>query len=217
MCPGLYISGAAGGTGVPDPANCGATLCNRSRTAVGWIPKGVSHGPCLPGGPCDTKPLPPTPWPANGYQLQSLVGGNWFSTRHEGECTGTARPGDGSGCSWRLLPAAVAPVVTKAVSCVHARVISAVIARNTSCFAQCPDGHNPLPQSPSNCWTLCVFSTMLGTWDGVSGTPGMSRIELVDLFDAAMNSSAAGGCPDLPPPTTPASTGSPTSLQPTKT
>jgi hypothetical protein len=27
-----------------------------------------------------------------------LVGGHWFSTPAEGECKGTATPGDGSGC-----------------------------------------------------------------------------------------------------------------------
>lgn len=95
-------------------------------------------------------------------------------------------------------------MITKAVKCVHARVIQAVIEKNQTCFAGCPDGNDPLPESPSDCWTVCVFATVLGTWDGTNGTPGMSRADVVGLFDAAMEPAASGGCPDLPPPATPA-------------
>ena len=197
MCPGLYTTTTGGGEGPPDAATCGAASCTRSRTAVGWLPKKVSHAPCHPAGPCDRKPLPPGPFPAAGFELQSLVGGNWYSTRHEGECTGAARPGDGSGCTWRLLPGAGA---TKSVKCVHTRVLQVVLARNSSCFGACPDGADPLPASPSDCWTNCTFATILGTWNGATGTPGITAAELVGTFDNAMAPAARGGCPDLLPP-----------------
>ena len=30
------------------------------------------------------------------------VGGEWFNTPSAGECKGTNRPGDGTGCTWTL-------------------------------------------------------------------------------------------------------------------
>jgi len=198
MCPGLYISSKGGGTGPPDPAVCGAASCTRAKQAVGWIPKGVTHSPCIPGAPCDKKPLPPAPWPANGYELQSLLQGHWFSTRAESECVGAARPGDGSACTWRLLPTGQ---VAKNVSCVHRKVMESVMAKNQTCFSSCADGNNPLPSNPSNCWTECTFQTIIGTWTGLSGTPGMSAAELVATFDNAMAPVAKGGCPAITMPT----------------
>lgn len=35
--------------------------------------------------------------------LAQRLNGSWYSTEAEGECVGDARPGDGSGCYWRLL------------------------------------------------------------------------------------------------------------------
>ena len=152
--PGLYLSAEDGGTAPPDAAKCG---CARSLKTVGWVPKGVSHQPCTAHAKhCGFSPPSPSPYPANGYELQSLVGGNWYSTRHEGQCSGTARPGDKSGCTWRI-DSDIAPVA-KNVSCVHDRVISAVIAKNRTGFAACPDGNQTLPKNPSDCWTIAVFA-----------------------------------------------------------
>lgn len=120
----------------------------------------------MKGAPCDKKPLPPAPWPANGYELQSLLQGHWFSTRAESECVGAARPGDGSACTWRLLPTGQ---VAKNVSCVHRKVMESVMAKNQTCFSSCADGNNPLPSNPSNCWTECTFQTIIGTWTGLYG------------------------------------------------
>lgn len=187
----VYVGNEGGGRGVPDPLAC---ACARSRRHVDWIPKNVSHAPCLPGKPCPRKPPPPKPWPADGYELQTLVGGHWFSTREEGECQGDAHPGDATGCTWRLLQAGV---VAKNVSCVHARVIEDVMARNSTCFAKCKDGQNPLPADPTDCWTKCVFATILGSWDGFEGHKGMQSAELVTIFDRAMALEELGGCPDV--------------------
>lgn len=187
----VYASAEGGGQGVPDPGACD---CPLGRQKVGWIPKNVSHRPCLPGESCPHKPPPPARWPANGYELQTLVGGHWFSTTAEGQCRGDQRVGDTSGCSWRIIGG---PAPAKNVSCVHKRVMEAVLSRNESCFAQCPDGKDLLPTDPSDCWTLCVFSTILGEWNGFTGRQGMHSEELVGPFEQAMAPEAEGGCPQV--------------------
>lgn len=40
-------------------------------------------------------------WRPNPRLISEKLGGSWFSTPAAGECTGYARPGDGSGCTWR--------------------------------------------------------------------------------------------------------------------
>jgi len=202
--PGLYISAANGGTGPPDPDRC---ACPRSLKAVGWVPKGVNHRPCKLGDKgCGFKPPSPAPWPAAGFELQSLVGGNWYSTRHEGRCNGTARPSDGSGCTWRI-DDSIKPVA-KNVSCVHDRVLTAVLAKNKSAFALCVDGNQTLPEDPSDCWTKTVFSTILQSWNGQSGKKGMQAAELVGPFEKAMGPVSSGGCPDVKLRTTDAASAS---------
>jgi hypothetical protein len=47
--------------------------------------------------------------------LAQTLNGTWYSTEVEGQCVGEARPGDGSGCYWRLLE--IARVVN--ASCVN--------------------------------------------------------------------------------------------------
>ena len=78
--------------------------------------------------------------------------------------------------------------------------MESVIAKNSTCFESCPDGKNPLPTDPSNCWTVCTFATIIGTWNGVSGTPGMTATELVATFDNAMAPTEKGGCPEISMP-----------------
>ena len=85
----------------------------------------------------------------------------------------------------------------KNVSCVHGRVVAGVIARNQTCFRSCPEGKAALPKDPSDCWTQCLFATILGTWNGFSGQPGIQGSELVSAFEQAMSSEARGGCPHI--------------------
>jgi hypothetical protein len=42
-------------------------------------------------------------WRPNPHLINQKLGGSWFSTPSAGECAGTARPGDGSGCTWRAV------------------------------------------------------------------------------------------------------------------
>lgn len=50
---------------------------------------------------CGTRdPLPGGGW---NWEVWDRSGGYWFSTPRAGECSGAAHPGDGSGCSWRVV------------------------------------------------------------------------------------------------------------------
>lgn len=150
-------------------------------------------------------PPAPAPWPANGYELQTLVGGNWFSTPAAGECApgsvvgpaGTPlHPGKSAslGCSWRV----VQLERTVNASCANGRMIAAARQHPSAakCFAECPDSAVPNPTSPSNCWTLCLFRTILGTWNATAGVQGTRSTELVTPWLSAFEPEAAGGCPD---------------------
>jgi hypothetical protein len=39
--------------------------------------------------------------------VEKKLGGIWYSTPAAGQCTGARRPGDGSGCTWRVARARV--------------------------------------------------------------------------------------------------------------
>ena len=62
----------------------------------------------------------------NSHKISRALGGSWFSTTSAGRCHNGARPGDGSGCSWRPLQ------LRKAVnySCLQGNVAAAVMQHN---------------------------------------------------------------------------------------
>lgn len=151
-----YTSQPDGG-GVPDAHRCQPSpACPRAQRAVGWEPKNVTHEP----GAHSPAPPAPAPWPANGYELQTLVGGNWYSTPAAGQCPPGAAVGS-SGCSWRIS----ATLRTVNASCANSRIFAAARAR-ARCFGACPDGAQPNPIDPSDCWTECLFHTIVGAPPG---------------------------------------------------
>jgi hypothetical protein len=77
------------------------------------------------------------------------------STPKEGECTGTARIGDGSGCTWRLLDAEK----YADADCVNAKVDAAVEKFNPDCFDACPGGP---ANHTSDCYLGCYGSAING-------------------------------------------------------
>ena len=64
-----------------------------------------------------------------GYISGGVLGGYWYSTPAAGECKGDARPGDGSGCTWRT----VAVEKYTAAKCVTSKVDAAVEMYNEPC------------------------------------------------------------------------------------
>lgn len=181
-----YVSQQNGG-GVPDPQLCQPQHCPRAARSVGWEPKNVTHEP---GGRSPSPPSP-APWPANGYELQTLVGGNWYSTPAAGRCAPGVPIGTG-GCSWRVVEVAR----TINASCANTRVFEAA-RKVATCFDACPDGHLTDPVNPSDCWTICLFQTILGSWNATTGHKGMLSHDLVQPWLSAFSSVADGGCPDV--------------------
>ena len=129
----------------------------------------------------------------NPRLISSKLGGSWFSTPAAGECSAGAVPGDGSGCTWRVVQ------LKKAAnySCVQGHVAAAVMRHNPGCFAACPDGARSDPPDPSDCWLKCFFNTFLG-----NRTTGDSPMQAQPLLDAwqksfASEDESAGGCTRL--------------------
>ena len=146
----------------------------------------------------------------NGFisKLSRLLDGYWYSTPELGECKGEHRPGDGSGCTWRVKAiqkvrqtfkfiwnssshfAGVSssfqlfdcvPKVVNA-SCVERRVYSTIEAHNKACFDSClPAGAAPVAGAVPNRSTACVnncFQT------AVVGSATAAQVELVPMTAA---------------------------------
>lgn len=126
-----------------------------------------------------------------GRISDGALGGFWLSMPSQGECQGAARPGDGSGCTWRVLKEA------KHVngSCATAGVDSAIVAHGHACFASCPDPTKVFTE----CWQDCFAQTVQG--NSTAGVLPMDRDAVVAPFLKAFSSSniSDGGCPDLRP------------------
>merc|ERR1719272_2166293 len=90
-----------------------------------------------------------------GYISGGVLGGYWYSTPALGECKGDARPGDGSGCTWRT----VAAEKYANASCVDSKVDLAVEKYNSVCFNACPGG---AANSTSNCYLKCYDQAING-------------------------------------------------------
>lgn len=125
-------------------------------------------------------------------ELSTLLGGNWYSTRAEGECAASGNGSTvGSDCWWKLR--AVDRVVN--ATCANGRVISQVLKTRPSCFEACPQPTN----RSSTCWIRCLFETLTGNATRVPPVPPMSRDAIVQAFEGAFEPEAAGGCEQVPP------------------
>lgn len=110
------------------------------------------------------------------------AGGQWFSHPTAGQCTGDQRPGDGSGCTWRI----VGSTKSIAASCLYGHLDANVEARDPGCFTKCP-----LPKNiTSDCYLEC-YSQAVGK---------MTKDELTAPWDVAFTKTdiGDGGCPAVP-------------------
>eukprot|EP01052_Picozoa_sp_SAG31_P007009 SAG31_NODE_330_length_17593_cov_4.817891_4_plen_185_part_00 len=125
-----------------------------------------------------------------GYISGGVLGGYWYSTPAAGQCIGTARPGDGSGCTWRL----IATEKYSNASCVDAKVDAAVEKYNHPCFAQCPGG---AANSTSACYLSCYDQAINGG-GSVQKMP-VDQVTRPWVTAQEKDDPAAGGCPALDP------------------
>jgi hypothetical protein len=98
--------------------------------------------------------------------------------------------------------------VLKNFSCVNAGLSKAVMAKNRTCFNQCPDGHKVMPSSTaSDCWIECYYRVVSGGLNGELGLPQITREEMVAAWSVGLNTAdpAKGGCPALGPAPSPPS------------
>jgi hypothetical protein len=127
-----------------------------------------------------------------GYISGGVLGGYWYSTPALGECKGAARPGDGSGCTWRLVAAEKYANAT----CVNGKVDAAVEAYNRACFAKCPGG---AANSTSGCYLTCYDQAING-----GGSPAVKKMPTEQVTGPwvtalAVDDPAEGGCAALHP------------------
>jgi hypothetical protein len=183
-----------------DAAEC-CDICGKEPNGkcAGWAMKGDGKTKA----DCDLE-MEPTEWgrigDANitsggkfshsaGSISEGVLGGFWYSMPAQGECKGAARPGDGSGCTWRTVTNG------KQVnsSCVSKGVDAGIIANGKACFANCADPTNVL----TACWQDCFAQAVNG--NTTLGLKPMPRDKVVAPFLAAFASEdpSKGGCEDL--------------------
>lgn len=121
--------------------------------------------------------------------LARKVGGKWYSTFRSGRCSASPE----KPCYWREVK-----IVRRIAShCLLARVASAVVAHNASCFASCAEPSN----MSSPCYAECFMKTVLGQRADshlIGPGDGIPQRRLDDAWNSAFSSSdpASGGCPD---------------------
>jgi len=134
------------------PPNVSACSCPRMNVTVGRERHSYS-----PGGP-------------TGY---------WYSTPMNGQCNGTHRVGDGSGCTWRLLE------MTKAINatCLYKQIDDTVVPYGSRCFDRLPDDITHLDSR----WQYCFNEAVKYIDDDI----------LLSVWPAAFEKEdpAQGGCP----------------------
>eukprot|EP00038_Savillea_parva_P008250 m.175677 g.175677 ORF g.175677 m.175677 type:complete len:458 (-) comp14036_c0_seq1:201-1574(-) len=128
-----------------------------------------------------------------GHISDGVLGGYWYSLPAAGECVGTARPGDATGCTWRVVD--VLKIVNS--TCVGQRVDAAIHAYAASCFDTCPESERHDPTSA--CYTVCYASAINGNTSMVPPLTPMEKNDVIAPFLHAFGDS--GGCPALHPPT----------------
>jgi hypothetical protein len=123
------------------------------------------------------------------------LNGSWYSTRSEGECTGSQVVG--VDCWWRE----VEVQRTINATCLGSSLKSAIVSNYPECFHACPQPKN----ATSDCWIQCLLQSVNGGGP-VSAlkrskppTP-MTRDTIVSAFTAPFLPVAQGGCPELATP-----------------
>ena len=131
----------------------------------------------------------------SGHHHHSWVslGGFWYNTQAEGECQGSATPGDSSKCSWKAKP-----IKYCNESCVNVNVDGAVVAAGKKCFDGCAQ---PLV-SNSTCYLNCYRTTLSGNTSATPPTHGMARKDILApwLLSFTEDDPEKGGCPRYTPP-----------------
>eukprot|EP00729_Bicosta_minor_P007892 gene7892-27072_t len=122
------------------------------------------------------------------------VGGDWYSTTAEGECRGTAKPGDGSGCSWKLETPSEVKFINQ--SCLDDRVDEVVESIGAECFKGC--GSAAVKAKEGVCYYRCYDKTVGG--DPYKGIAPIPQDTLTSAWEKAFESEAPtqGGCPREP-------------------
>merc|ERR1719272_1994443 len=77
------------------------------------------------------------------------AGGEWYSHPEQGQCMNGARPGDGSGCTWRV----VEVTNTIQAKCLYGLLDANVANHNPSCFSACPQPGNKTSTCYLECYT----------------------------------------------------------------
>eukprot|EP00041_Stephanoeca_diplocostata_P011510 m.190642 g.190642 ORF g.190642 m.190642 type:complete len:402 (+) comp18568_c0_seq2:161-1366(+) len=124
------------------------------------------------------------------------VGGLWYSTRKEGQCTSDSQT-LGVDCFWKVH--GIRKRVEK--TCVDASINKEVEMVGADCFGQCDQPHN----TSSLCWIRCFFDTVLGPNSGntTNATGGMPLADLENAWLKPFQPVSQGGCPSWPTSATP--------------
>ena len=115
--------------------------------------------PSLPAGEkcvgsASRDPLPGGSW---NWGVMGVSGGSWYSTPTAGQCTEWQRPGDGSGCTWRVRQ----PPTFIESTCVNDMLDAAVMKASPSCFKSC--GHGGRSSDNRTRKYSCRYVTLLWT------------------------------------------------------
>jgi hypothetical protein len=142
---------------------------------------GFHHSQAKPNGN-----HPPHHGSNSWYEVEKILGGNWYSFPAEGECKGNARPGDGSGCTW--MPKLLKKKIN--ATCLGQMVDHAVERAGEACFAACPDPTN----LTTSCADDCYISALVGNAE--KGMKGMSVAEMLAPWTTAFGDGPSA-CPNL--------------------
>ena len=170
-------------------ATLGATGEYTCETFVGSLTATVGEAGCMASARRD--PLPGGSW---NWHTMGVSGGAWFSTPKPGECINGHRPGDGSGCTWRVV---AAPSFVES-ECVNSRLDAAVMKAYPACFANCTvatadPGITDLTDNSaphSECFFRCYW---LALNDNDAAATNIWKTAIKPAFLAAWEQ--PGGCP----------------------
>lgn len=123
--------------------------------------------------------------------LSKLIGGEWYSTTAQGDCSNPQR----ERCAWRVKSI----VKTVNASCVNGNFLRSVAAKASRCLAGCTAAERE--DATSSCYVTCIFQRLLGKSTSFPNAThaGMSAAEMVAPWLAGFESEdpAKGGCPAL--------------------